>query len=178
MRYRLILSPVTIGNQDPFHTLRWRLFQFNNFHLESIDRPHVFYIFNFISHPLPLPSRNSFKFNILFTLRIKSRWILAVQLAQFITSVSADVQSVSSSIKLWDLTFQVDQNHIFSCLQFKTRDRHEIIQMKGHFYTMTIVTTNPTTNKTTFYYEFSGFLLSDHAVSTYVRQINNGLRYV
>ena len=87
-------------------------------------------------------------------------------------------QNLWCSIKLWDLTFQVDQNHIFSCLQFKTRDRHEIIQMKGHFYTMTIVTTNPTTNKTTFYYEFSGFLLSDHAVSTYVRQINNSLRYV
>ena len=140
--------------------------------LESIDRPHVFYIFDFISRPLPLPSRNSFKFNILFTLRIKSRWILAVQLAQFITSVSADVQPVSSSIKLWDLNFRVDQNHVFSCLQFETRDRREIIQMKGHFYTMTIVTTN----ETTFYYEFSGFPLLDHAVSTYVRQINNSLR--
>ena len=28
--YRLILSPVTISNRDPFHTLHWRLFQFNN----------------------------------------------------------------------------------------------------------------------------------------------------
>ena len=28
---RLILSPVTIGNRDPFHTLRWRSFQFNTF---------------------------------------------------------------------------------------------------------------------------------------------------
>ena len=25
----MILSPVTIGNRDPFHTLRWRSFQFN-----------------------------------------------------------------------------------------------------------------------------------------------------
>ena len=28
-RYWLILSPVTISNRDPFHTLRWRSFQFN-----------------------------------------------------------------------------------------------------------------------------------------------------
>ena len=29
-RYRLILSPVTIGNQDPFHAVGWTLFQFNS----------------------------------------------------------------------------------------------------------------------------------------------------
>ena len=28
-RYRLILSPVTVGNRGPFHMLRWRSFQFN-----------------------------------------------------------------------------------------------------------------------------------------------------
>ena len=31
VQYRLILSPVTIGNWDPFHTLCWRSFQFNIF---------------------------------------------------------------------------------------------------------------------------------------------------
>ena len=34
-RYRLILSPVTIGNREPFHTLRWRSFQFNKLDIEK-----------------------------------------------------------------------------------------------------------------------------------------------
>ena len=30
VHYQLILSPVTNGNRDPFHIVRWTLFQFNN----------------------------------------------------------------------------------------------------------------------------------------------------
>ena len=94
---------------------------------------HILY-FWFVSCPLPPPPGNSFEFNVLFALHIKSKQMLAVQLTQFILSISADVQSVSPSIKLWDLTFRVDQMHVFGSLQFEMRDRHEIIQLLHHHH--------------------------------------------
>jgi hypothetical protein len=104
--------------------------------------------------------------------------MLAVQLAQFVFHISATIRSVSSNTKLWDLTFRVDRNHVFGALQFETKDRHERIQMQGHFYTSSLISTDPTTRKTTFYHELSGLSLPDHAVSTYVRKINESLRSV
>lgn len=101
-----------------------------------------------------------------------------MQLAQFIFRVSADIQSVSSGMKLWDLTFRIDRNHIFGTLQFETRDRHEKIQMEGNFYTSSLIATDPTTHETTFYRELWGSPLPNRAVSTYIQQINKSLRYV
>jgi len=104
--------------------------------------------------------------------------MLAVQLAQFVFCVTTDIQSVSAGMKLWDLTFRVDRNHIFGALQFETWDRHEKIQMRGKFYTDSLIATDPTTNEAIFYYELTGRPLPYRAVSTYVQQINRSLRYV
>ena len=104
--------------------------------------------------------------------------MLAVQLARFTFHVSTSIRSISPSFKLWDLTFRIDYNHVFGTLQFETRDRHEKNQMEGHFCTNSFISTDPTTNETTFYYELSGSPLPSRAVSTYVEQINKSLRYV
>lgn len=104
--------------------------------------------------------------------------MVAVQLAQFLFRVSADVRNVSSGMKLWDLTFRADQNHIHGALQFETQDRHETIQMEGRFCTSCFHATDPISDDTMFYHEFTGSPLPNRAVSTYMLQIHESLRYV
>jgi hypothetical protein len=104
--------------------------------------------------------------------------MLAVQFARFVVCVSTNFQSRHSGMKLWDLTFRVDDNHIFGLLQFETRDRHEKIQVAGHFYIGSFISTDPITHETTFYHEFSGSRLPDRVVSTYIQQIDRSLKYV
>lgn len=104
--------------------------------------------------------------------------MLAVQLAQFIIHVSADIQSVSMGLRLWDLTFRTDRNNIFGVLQFETRSRHEKIQMEGRFYTSSLMVGHPRTHEVTFYHELSGTPLPVDTVDTYMRQINKSLRCV
>lgn len=128
--------------------------------------------------PTPTTPGNSFGFNVLFALPIQSRSTLAVPLAQFIFNVSADIWAVSAGMKLWDLTFRVDHNHVFDTLQFETQVRHEKIQVEACFLTSSFISTDPSTHEFTFYHELSESSLSDHMVSTYMRQINESLRCV
>lgn len=62
------------------------------------------------------PPGSSFHFTILFALQIWLNPVLVVQLAQFISCILADIQSVSTGLKLCDLTLQVDWNNVFSAL--------------------------------------------------------------
>jgi len=148
------------------------------FDFNTNNTPRAFYTFDFASRRLPPPSGISFGFNVLFALPIESKSTLAVQLAQVIFCVSEGVRSVSTGMKLWDLTFRVDRNHVFGALQFETRDRHEKIQMEGHFYASSRISTDRTTHEVTFYREMSGSPLPDRVVSTYMRQISKTLRCV
>ena len=104
--------------------------------------------------------------------------MLAVQLARFVFQVSADVQSVSAGLKLWDLTFRVDHNNVFGALQFETLSKHEKIQMEGHFYTSSLTAIHLLTHEVMFYCELSGTPLPDYTVSMYIQQINRSLRFV
>ena len=80
-------------------------------------------------------------------------------------------------MKLWDLTFRIDRNHVFGTLQFETLDRYEKIQMQAYFYTTSLISINPLTHKATFYRKLeSDTPLGDYAVSEYMRQINESLR--
>ena len=69
-RYQLILSSVTIGNRDPFPTLRWRSFQFNNCVL--LDRPPAWSWHQDSSSSLAYWSRA----NVLVDARINHCWLL------------------------------------------------------------------------------------------------------
>ena len=101
-----------------------------------------------------------------------------MQLARFVLRVSADIRSVAEGLKLWDLTFRVDHNHVFGTLQFETRDRHLKIQMEGNFFTNSLIAIDPDMNNAIFYRELTGISIPDRAVSTYMRQINKSIRYV
>lgn len=81
-------------------------------------------------------------------------------------------------LKLWDLTFWVDHYHIFGSLQFKNWDRHQKIQMEGHFYTSNLISIDPNMNNVVFYHKLTWILIPDHTVSMYMQLINNCLRYV
>lgn len=105
--------------------------------------------------------------------------MLSVQLAQFVFRMVADIRSVSTRMKLWDLTFRVDRNNVFGTLQFETRDRHEKIQMEGYFYTSSFISTHPRTNEATFYRRLESEIpLPDYTVREYMEQINESLRCV
>ena len=138
----------------------------------------MFYTFDFSTRHLPSPPWHSFSFTVLFALPVQSKPMLAVQLAQFVFRVSADIQSVSTGLRLWDLTFRADRNNIFGALQFETRSRHEKIQMEGRFYTSSLAVRHPHTHEITFYHELSGTSLPADTVDTYMRQINKSLRCV
>ena len=148
-----------------------------HFPVDSIDTPHLFYTLDFESHHLPPPER-SFGFNVLFALPIQPKSMLSMQLARFVLHVSADIWSIAEGLKLWDLTFRVDHNHVFGTLQFETRDRHLKIQMEGNFFTNSLIAIDPDTNNAIFYRELTGISIPDRAVSTYMRQINKSIRYV
>ena len=103
--------------------------------------------------------------------------MFSMQFAKFIFHIAADIRSVTTGMKLWDLTFRIDRSHVFGTLQFETLDRHEKIQMQAHFYTTSLISINPLTHEATFYRELeSDTPLGDYAVSEYMRQINGSLR--
>lgn len=104
--------------------------------------------------------------------------MVAVQLAQFISRVTAEIRSISTGLRLWDLTFRADHQNVFGALQYETRSRHEKLQMEGRFYTSSLTVLHPHTNEITFYYESSGTPFPAHMVNEYVRQIDRSLRYV
>ncbi|KAF9777380.1 hypothetical protein BJ322DRAFT_1059306 [Thelephora terrestris] len=159
--------------------LRPRSHQFPlHFRLEALDTPHLFYTFDFTSRHLPPPPGDSFGFSVLFALPIQSNSVVFVQLAQFVLRVSADISAVSGGLKLWDLTFRIDHNHVFGTLQFETRDRHEKIQMEGNFLSSSYISLDPDTNDAVFYRELGGDSLPSRAVSTHMQQINDSLRHV
>lgn len=137
----------------------------------------MFYTFDFNSRQLPPPPETSYGFTVLFAISVQSKALLAMQLALFILTVSADIQSVATGLKLWDLTFRADHNNVFGTLQFETQSRHKKIQMEGRFYPSSYSVLHPHTNEVTFYYEFSGTPISPHTVNTYMQQINRSLRH-
>ena len=89
----------------------------------------MFYTFDFTLRQLPPPPGNLHSLNVLFALPIQSRSIFSMQFTKFIFHIAADIRSVTTGMKLWDLTFRIDRNHVFGTLQFETLDRHDITQI-------------------------------------------------
>lgn len=87
--------------------------------------PPTFYALDFDTRRLPPPPGDSYGFNVLFALQVESDEMLAVQLADFCFAIVAHIQTVSTGIELWDLTFRVDRNRVLGTLQFETRSGHE-----------------------------------------------------
>jgi hypothetical protein len=114
----------------------------------------------------------------LFALSTESKATVAIQLARFILEITSDIHSISDNVALWDLTFRIDQNNVLGALQFETPSKHAKLQVEGRYYTSSLIASHPTTLESTFYLEFTGNSLPDHAVNTYVHQINRCLRYL
>lgn len=140
--------------------------------------PHAFYTFDFSTRRLPAPPGISFGFNVLFAIPIQSKSTFAVQLALFIRHICAEVKDVSTSIKLWDLTFRIDDTNAFGTLQFETRVKHDKVHMECRFLSSSMIVSHPHLFDITFYRELSGNALPGDAVSTYLRHINDSIRYV
>ena len=148
------------------------------FRPDSLENPHIFYTIDFKSRHLPPPTEDSFGFSVLFAYPIESRSTLFTQLARFFLHVSADIRSVADGVKLWELTFWVDNNHVFGTLQFETRDRHQKLEIEGFFYTNSLIATDPNTKDVIFYRDFAETSVPDRAVFTYMGQIREILKYV
>lgn len=114
----------------------------------------------------------------MFPLLNKSKATVATQLTQFILEIMSDILSISDNVTLWDLAFHIDQSNALSILQFETPSKQVKLQMKGRYYTSSMIASHPATLEPMFYLEFPGNSLSDHVVNTYVYQINRCLRYI
>ena len=57
-------------------------------------------------------------------------------------------------------------------LQFETPSRHAKLQIEERYYMSSMIASHPGTLESNFYLEFSGNSLSNHAVNTYIYQIN------
>jgi hypothetical protein len=112
----------------------------------------------------------SFGFNILFA--------IPIHLALLIHHICAGVKAISTGVKLWKPTFQVDNNNTFGVLQFKTKAKHNKVQMECCFYATSSIITYMNPPKTMFYHEVSRSVLPGGTVNRYMHHINNILQYV